>query len=78
MGMVSKDSGVTKLVDLSVMVPEHLSLHFCEFFVICYAFLKFTAKLRKTCIQTLERKRKITIGSFAGLLRRCILPVVFC
>ena len=45
MGMVSEDLGVTKLVDLSVMVPEHLSLHFYGFSVICYAFLKFTAKL---------------------------------
>ena len=47
MGIVSEDLGVTKLVDLSVMVPEHLSLYFCYFSVICYAFLKFTAKLRE-------------------------------
>jgi len=54
--MVSKDLGVTKLVDLSVMVPEHLSLHLYDFYVFFYAFLKFTAKLRETRIQTLERK----------------------
>ena len=46
MGMVSEDLRVTQLVDLSVMVPEHLSLHFYNFSVIFYAFLKFTAKLR--------------------------------
>ena len=45
MGMVSEDLGVTKLVDLSVMVLEHLSLYFYYFSVTCYAFLKFTAKL---------------------------------
>ena len=52
MGMVSEDLGVTKLVDLNVMVPDlnvmvpaHLSLHFYDFSVICYEFLKFTAKL---------------------------------
>ena len=78
MGMVSEDLGVTTLVDLNVMVPAHLSLHVYDFFVIYYAFLKFTAKLKKTCIQTLERKRKITTGSFAGLLRSRILLVVFC
>ena len=76
--MVSKDLGVTKLVDFSVMVPENLSLHLYDFYVIFYAFLKFTAKLRETRIQTLERKIKITIGSFTGLLRSRILPVVFC
>jgi hypothetical protein len=78
MGMVSENLGVTKLVDLSVMAPEHLSLYFYNFFVICYAFLKFTTKLSKTYIQTLERKRKITTGSFTGLLHNRILPVVFC
>ena len=45
MGMVSEDLGVTKLVDFSVMVLEHLSLHFYDFFVISYEFLKFTAIL---------------------------------
>ena len=45
MGMVSEDLGVTKLVDISVMVSEHLILHFYNFSVTCYAFLKFTAKL---------------------------------
>ena len=45
MGMVSKDLGVTKLVDFSVMVPEHLSLHFNNFSMICYVFLKFAAIL---------------------------------
>ena len=44
MGIVSEDFGVTKLVDLSVMVPEHLSFCFYDFSVICYVFLKFTAK----------------------------------
>ena len=44
MGIVSEDLGVTKLVDLSVMVREHLHLHFYDFFVTCYVFLKFTAK----------------------------------
>ena len=78
MGMVSEDLGVTKLVDLNVMVPEHLSLHFYNFSMIFYAFLKFTAELRETCIQALKRKRKITTGSFIGLLRSHILPVVFC
>jgi hypothetical protein len=46
MGMVSEDLGVTKLVYISVMVPKHLSLHFYDFSVMFYAFLKFTAKLR--------------------------------
>ena len=50
MGMVSEDLGVTKLVDLGVMVPEHLSLRFYDFSVIFYAFSKFAAKLRETCI----------------------------
>ena len=77
MGIVSEDFGVTKLVDLSVMVPEYLCLHLYDFYVIFYAFLKFTVKLRQTRIQTLKRKIKITIGSFAGLLRSRILPVVF-
>ena len=62
MGMVSEDLGVTKLVDLSVMVPEHLSLHFYDFLVICYAFLKFTAILRKTCTYPLHEKEKLQPG----------------
>ena len=72
------DLHVTKLVDFVVRVPEYLSFHFYDFIVICYAFLKFTAKLRETCIQTLKRQRKITSGSFAGLLHSRTLPVVFC
>ena len=45
----SEDLYVKKLVDFIVRVPEHLSLHFYDFFVICYAFLKFTAELRESC-----------------------------
>ena len=41
----SVDLGVTKLVDFVIRIPDHLSLHFYDFFVICYAFLKFTATL---------------------------------
>ena len=49
MGIVSADLGVTKLVDFIMRIPDHLSLHFYDFSVICYAFLKFTAELRETC-----------------------------
>ena len=73
----SEDLYLTKLVDFIVMVPEHLSLHFYDLSVICYAFLKFTTKLRETCTQPLKRKRKITTGSFAGLLHSRNLPVAF-
>ena len=45
MGRVSADLGVTKLVDFVVRIPDQLSLHFYDFFLICYAFSKFTAKL---------------------------------
>ena len=45
MGMVSEDLGVTKLVDFVISIPDHLSLHFYYFSVICYAFLKLTPKL---------------------------------
>ena len=45
--MVSEYLDITKLVNFSVMVAEHLSLHFYNFFVICYAFFKFTATLWK-------------------------------
>ena len=76
--MDSIDLHVTKLVDFIVRVLEHLSLHFYDFSVICYVFLKFPAKLRETCTQPLKRKRKITTGSFAGLLHSRTLPVVFC
>ena len=78
MDMDYVDLHVTKFVDFIVRVPDHLSLHFYDFFVICYAFLKFTAKLRETCTQPLKRKRKITTGSFAVLLHSRTLPVVFC
>ena len=74
----SVDLHVTKLVDFVVRVPDHLSLHFYDFFVILYAFLNFTAKLRETCTQTLKQKRKITTGSFVGLLHSHTLSVVFC
>ena len=74
--MDSVDLLVTK--HFVVRVPEHLSLHFYDFSMICYAFLKFTAKLRETCIQTLKQKRKITTGSLADLLHSRTLPVVFC
>ena len=76
--MDSVDLLVTKLVNFVGGVPEHLSLLFYNFSVICYAFLKFTAKLRETCIQTLKRKGKITTGSLAGLLHSLTLPMVFC
>jgi hypothetical protein len=78
MWIYSEDLYVTKLVDFIVLVPEHFSLHFYDFSVICYAFLTFTAKLRETCTQPHKRKRKITTGSFAGLLHSRTLPVVFC
>ena len=74
MSRVFADLGVTKLVDFIIWIPDQLSLHIYDFSVICYAFLKFTAKLCKTCSQTLKRKRKITTGPFAGLLRRRSSP----
>ena len=70
MGIVYADLGVTKLVDYVIRIPDQLSLYFYDFFVICYTFLKFTANLKQ--------KRKITTGSFAGLLHSRILSVVFC
>ena len=45
MGTVSADLGVTKLVDFVISIPDQFRLHFYDFSVICYAFLKFTAKL---------------------------------
>ena len=45
MGRVSPDLGVTKLVDFLIRIPDQLSLYFYDISVICYAFLKFTAKL---------------------------------
>jgi hypothetical protein len=62
----SEDLYVTKLVDFIVMVPEHLSLHFYDLSVICYAFLKFTTKLRETCTQPHKRKKK----NYNWVLRR--------
>ena len=60
---VSANLVFTKFVDFVTRTPDQLSLHFYDFSVICYAFLKFTAKLRETCIQTLKWKRKITTRS---------------
>ena len=34
MGIVSEDLDVTKLVDLSIIIPEHLSLNFYDFSMI--------------------------------------------
>ena len=45
MSRVSADLGVTKLVDFVIRILDQLSLHFYDFSVICYAFLKFTAIL---------------------------------
>ena len=45
MSRASADLGVTKLVDFVIRIPDQLSLHFYDFSVIYYAFLKFTAKL---------------------------------
>ena len=78
MWIYSEDLHVTKLVVFIARNPEHLSSHFYDFSLICYAFLKFTTVLRKTCIWPLKQKRKITTGSFAGLLHSRTLPVVFC
>ena len=44
-GRASADLGVIKLVDFVIRIPDQLSLHFYNFSVICYAFLKFTSKL---------------------------------
>ena len=65
---------VTKFVDLVTRIPDQLSLHFYDFFVIFFAFLKFTATHWNSCKHTLERKKEITTGPFAGLLRRCSSP----
>ena len=53
---------VTKLVDFVTRTPDQLSLHFYDFSVIRYKFLKFTAKLWKTCNQTLNQKEKLQPG----------------
>ena len=57
MSRVFADLGVTKLVDFIIWIPDQLSLHIYDFSVICYAFLKFTANLCKTCSQALKRKK---------------------
>ena len=41
MGIVSEDLDVTKLVDLSIIIPEHLSLNFYDFSMNLYQFYKF-------------------------------------
>ena len=65
---------ITNFVDLVTRIPDQLSLHFYDFFVIFFAFLKFTAIHWNSCKHTLERKKEITTGPFAGLLRRCSSP----
>jgi len=65
---------VTKFVDLVTRIPDQLSLHFYDFSVICFAFYKFTAIHWDSCKHTLDRKKEITTGPFAGLLRRCSSP----
>ena len=65
---------VTKLVDLITRIPDQFILHFYDFFVIFFAFLKFIAIHWNFCRHTLKRKKEITTGPFAGLLRRCSSP----
>ena len=60
---------VTKFVDLVTRIPDQLSLHFYDFSAICSAFLKFTDIHWNSCKRTLERKKEITTGPFADLLR---------
>jgi len=62
---------VTKLVDFVTRTPDQLSLHFYDFSVIRYKFLKFTAKLWKTCNQTLNQKKK----NYNRVLHRPSLPL---
>jgi len=38
----TEDLHVTKLVDFIATIPEHLYLHFSDFYTIFYKFLKFT------------------------------------
>jgi len=69
---------VTKFVDLITRIPNPLSLHFYDFSMIFLHFrisLVYTGNLANT---PLNKKKEITTGPFAGLLRRGILPVVFC
>ena len=65
---------VTKFVDLVTRIPDPLSLHFYNFSVICSTFYNFTGIHWNTCKNTLERKKEITTGPFAGILRRRSSP----
>ena len=65
---------VTKLVDLITRIPDPLSLHFYDFSMIFLHFrisLVYTGNLANT---PLNKKKEITTGPFAGLLRRHSSP----
>ena len=54
--------GVTKLVDFVIRIPDQLTLHFYDFFVTCYAFLKVIANLFKLAAKPLNKKEKLQPG----------------
>ena len=62
MWMDSEDLHVTKLVDSIVRVPEHLSLHFNDFSMICYAFLNLLQYSEKLALSPLNEKEKLQPG----------------
>ena len=62
MSRVSADLGVTKLVDFVIRIPDQLTLHFYDFFVTCYAFLKVIANLFKLAARPLNEKEKLQLG----------------